>query len=346
MSSLSRLVIASVAVALSGCGPAAAPPEESEPGASSRQDIVGGTPTSDFPAAGAITRWGAPHCTGTLIEKRKVLTAAHCLEGVSASSLKFVTGATVSAPESATPVASFTAHPKYDSKSLVNDIGYLTLAADAPVPPMNVLPAMDGSWVGKDLVFVGYGKTGGSSGGSGVKRSVTMPVKSIDPKTFLYKTSGKNTCNGDSGGPAFGKLGGEWYVAGVTSYGDIGCTSYGVDTRADAFAEFIAGQSGAKPEAPEDPCQGESYAGRCEGNLVVWCENGAVQKQACGAGKACEFAPQAGYHACISADPCQGETYQGRCDGSTVVWCENDAVKKLDCKACGFDQQKGFYNCL
>lgn len=300
MLSRSAFVPSILALCSAACGPASAPPEESEPESSARQDIVGGTATSEFPAAGALTRYGSPHCTGTLVGPRTVLTAAHCLTGVSATSLKFVIGASISNAEAIVAVASITAHPDYDSVKLENDIGFVTLTQDAPVAPMKILPQMDASWVGRQLTFVGYGITTGYGGGSGVKRSVTMPIQSVGASRFVYQTPGKNTCNGDSGGPAFAQLGSEWFVAGVTSYGDAGCNYYGVDTRADVFATFVLGQpTGDDPGA--DPPE---------------------------------------------TDPCQGETYEGRCDGSTVIWCENEQVKQLSCQSCGFDDAKGFYNCL
>jgi secreted trypsin-like serine protease len=327
-----------------GCSAASGElPAPEETADSSRHDIVGGAATKAFPAAGALTRNGYAHCTGTLVAPRKVLTAAHCLVGVSASELRFVIGPTISSPEAIVAVASVTPHPSYDDYKLSDDIGYATLTKDAPVAPMKIIPALDGSWVGKPLVFVGYGMTSGYGGGSGAKRSVTIPIAQIGAKQFSYQTSGKNTCSGDSGGPAFAQVGNDYFVAGVTSYGDPGCSQYGVDTRADVYSTFLAisPSSGA-----QDPCSGESYEGRCNGNTVVWCENQNVYQSDCtNKQKACGFSAQKGYYECL-ADPCQGETYAGRCDGSTVVWCESEQIKSLSCKQCGFDGSKGYYNCL
>jgi hypothetical protein len=310
-----------------------------------RQDIVGGQATSSLPAVGALTRWGSTHCTGTLVEPRKVVTAAHCLTGVSASSLEFVIGANVGSPDHVIGVASVTYHPSYSASSLANDIGYVTLAKDALVEPMKLLPTMDGSWVGKELIFVGYGASNGiSQAGFGTKRFVVMPIQQVWTKQFRYAMSGKNTCNGDSGGPAFAQVGGELLLAGVTSYGDPSCTQYGVDTRVDVYASFL---DIAKPP-PSDPCQGETFEGRCDGDTVVWCENGKVRTQSCGSGKVCGYSTTHQYYACIDApaDPCEGETFEGRCEGNSVIWCENQEVKTLECNTCGFDAKNGYYNCL
>jgi hypothetical protein len=156
--------------------------------------------------------------------------------------------------------------------------------------------------------------------------------------------SGKNTCNGDSGGPAFAEVGGELLLAGVTSYGDPSCTQYGVDTRVDVYASFLD----VTAPMPSDPCQGETFEGRCDGDTVIWCENDKVHTQSCTSGKVCGYSATHQYYACIDApaDPCQGETFEGRCDGNTVIWCENQEVKTLECNACGFDANKGYYNCL
>lgn len=285
---------------LFACG--SAPSEnvgESTPG-ENRASIVGGTATSAFPAVGALTKNGSPFCSGTLIAPRKVATAAHCLSGMSVSGMRFAFGPNAFSPTSSIAIVAIQPHPQYDSQQITNDIGVATLASDAPVAPVPLNTSMDQSWVGKGLTFVGYGVTNGNTQtGVGTKRQVTIPISQVGATQFAYQTAGKNTCNGDSGGPAFATINNQLYLVGTTSYGDVGCTQYGVDTRVDAFQSFL-GVSNMPPPMPppmQDPCMGETYAGRCSGNTVIWCEQSTVHKINCS--NQCGFNQNAGYYDCL-----------------------------------------------
>lgn len=204
--------------------------------------IVGGQPTTDYAAVGALTRRGSSFCTGTLVAKRLVVTAAHCLQGLGASNVRFALGPTASAPRAELDVARVVPHLGFDAQRLTNDIGALVLSEDAPAAPIPINGAMSSSWVGRALTFVGYGVTSGFGGhGSGVKREVDIAVSEVGPTQFAYEDLGKNTCFGDSGGPAFAKdSSGALTIVGVTSYGDRTCTQFGVDTRVDAFRSWLA----------------------------------------------------------------------------------------------------------
>jgi len=334
-----------------GCAPEnpAADDEETENSDSQRDPIVGGQTTNAFPAVGAITRNGQMHCTGTLVGPRTVVTAAHCVSGFTASSMRFVLGPSLTSPTATLTVASIKANPNYNATQITNDIGILTLAQDAPIAPMKLMSSMDSSWAGKTLTFVGFGTNNGNTQtGYGIKRYVDMAVQSVSATQFQYSVPGKNTCNGDSGGPAFANVNGEMLVAGVTSYGDVNCTQYGVDTRVDAFASFVGASGGSG--GTSDPCHGETFAGRCDGNTAIWCENSTVQNQSCSGGKVCGFSTANQYYGCIAPaaqDPCHGETFAGRCDGKKLIWCENNTVKNASCpSSCGFNSSQGYFDCV
>jgi hypothetical protein len=311
-----------------------------------RDPIVGGQATTGFPAVGTfIIPDGSKRCTGTVIAKRTVLTAAHCLKPYHRRPIKFMLGSSYSSPTAVIGVAALKAHPSYSPNH--NDIGIVTLASDAPVTPMKILPSLDPSWLGKNLLFVGFGQSDGvAHSGQGIKRFVHMPIASISATSFRYAVPGKNTCRGDSGGPAFAQVGSELFVAGITSYGDEDCIEYGVDMRPDAYKAFIdANLTGGASTASS--CNGETQVGRCDANTVVWCENSQVQKLDCSAkARVCGFSTTKQFFMCLE-DPCKGETYAGRCDGKQLIWCDNQVVKTVSCaNQCGLNSQQNYYDCL
>lgn len=218
-----------------------------------RRRIVGGRPSPGFPLVGALLLNGLTHCTATLVGPKTAVTAAHCLYEHPIDQMIFVRGSTINAPTSSTRVVGgdfprglpegFT----YDDKSLADDVGlvYLETATDKFMSLYGGMPALSTvQGAGLPLTFVGFGYelVAGELVGTGVKRQVDMPLASIDARTFLYSVPGQNTCYGDSGGPAFLSDGQQLQLAGVTSKGDVDCTSHGVDTRLDAYAAWFQGR--------------------------------------------------------------------------------------------------------
>jgi MYXO-CTERM domain-containing protein len=102
--------------------------------------------------------------------------------------------------------------------------------------------ALTAAMLGLNVRHSGYGVTDGNTQvGSGTKREVVTPLRRVMSSSFESGAPGKQTCQGDSGGPAFMVLPGttDERLVGVVSYGDQGCTNFGVDMRVDTVIPWI-----------------------------------------------------------------------------------------------------------
>jgi secreted trypsin-like serine protease len=71
----------------------------------------------------------------------------------------------------------------------------------------------------------------------------------------ISRTAGRDTCDGDSGGPVFERIDGGWRLLAITSrpvaFSAVRCGDGGVYVRVDSLRSWIDEQLSRPPEAPQ-----------------------------------------------------------------------------------------------
>jgi secreted trypsin-like serine protease len=188
-------------------------------------------------------------CGGTLINKKYVLTAMHCVssKGATADYAKVTIGEFNTAtngesiPQQDIIVSRIIERSDYNERTINNDIALLQLSTDA-VFNDNVVPAclptdVTKMYENQNAVVSGWGTTsfGGSSSNKLKETTVEIlpssnaactPYGSLGNGKMCAYTEGTDSCQGDSGGPLVLKEDGRYTVVGVVSYGN-GCATPG-----------------------------------------------------------------------------------------------------------------------
>jgi len=227
-------------------------------------EVIGGqmTPEGQFPGVGALylPSFGGTMCTGTLIAPDVVLTAGHCVEPLFiGTEIPGFTLAhdTVTSQPAFVPGMRTMQHPMFDIMSDPGtgigtwyDVGLVFLSEPiTSVAPIKLPNAADGAMLtaGTQLKLVGYGRTSNATQDVGVMYDAVAPIVTPGPTELQISNPGDpQNCNGDSGGPALIDLGAGYRVVGIVSRSANGaeCTQGGVDTRVDAYLDFIYAQTG------------------------------------------------------------------------------------------------------
>jgi len=168
-------------------------------------------------------------CTGVIIAKNIILTAAHCL-GPNLSGQLMVYFRTRPGWFSKKIAVTSYRRPSIpipkDTTQPWNDLAVLLLAKEIPAGYVPAKLLEDPSYLqaGAEVVLAGYGMnrplpTGIFGNGSGYLRQVDQKIidPALNPLEFLVNIRNAGSCKGDSGGPAYIKINGEYVLAGITS---------------------------------------------------------------------------------------------------------------------------------
>lgn len=229
------------------------------------QKIVGGVPTvkGELPFQVSLqSAYNSHFCGGSLIKPNWVLTAAHCVQGSSASSMKIVVGLHNQKDTAGTETFSakkIIAHPKYNRSTLDYDYALIQLNGDSQFRTIDLNRVeIDISADPFNVWTSGWGTTSeGSYALPNILNKVEVPLVTKDACNASnvydgdvtdrmicagYPQGGKDSCQGDSGGPLFvQQTGGDFTLIGIVSWGE-GCArpnKYGVYAKVNVMTEWI-----------------------------------------------------------------------------------------------------------
>ncbi|GJQ80523.1 hypothetical protein Trydic_g12414 [Trypoxylus dichotomus] len=218
--------------------------------------VVGGsTATSGaYPFIVSLRSSSNSHfCGGSILSEQWILSAAHCLVSISASSITAVVGSnTLSSGGNRHTASKLVVHQNYDEQMIANDVGVVQLSnpivyssSVAPVP-------LSSERVGAvSAVLIGWGTT--ILGGfipNDLQQLPTNTLTVTDCQSYwgsnvsgnqicALSRAGQGACHGDSGGPLVQAS--DFVQVGIVSFGFPCAQGYpDVYTRVSSYSSWIA----------------------------------------------------------------------------------------------------------
>uniref|UniRef100_A0A3Q3XHX3 Uncharacterized protein n=1 Tax=Mola mola TaxID=94237 RepID=A0A3Q3XHX3_MOLML len=225
--------------------------------------IVGGVTArrGEWPWIGSLQYQKLHRCGATLIHSKWLLTAAHCFKDPSPTHWAVSLGSVLRSGMGALviPIQRVIIHPDFNSTNMDHDVALLELAVPAPMSytiqsiclPSPVHQFLETA----DCYITGWGSMREGSLTNLLQKAAVNIIDQADcqqayanvltPNMMCagHMEGGRDTCLGDSGGPlACRQLPGQWFIAGVTSWGH-GCGRIGfpgVYTRVTSVRNWIS----------------------------------------------------------------------------------------------------------
>jgi len=242
------------------CGSPAITPRIPTGAQSLTNSIVGGQaviPNSHPWQVALTTQGGSQYCGGSIVHPQWVITAAHCVNGDTPSSVWVRAGMHNKNSDtqiSANRVVDIIVHPQYNSQTTNNDIALLKLQ-DQLTFTDTISPACvnlgDDPTTGDIIAVTGWGTLSSGGSSSATLQEVAVPVDdtcgnyspaSITDAMICAGEGGVDSCQGDSGGPLIEKKSdNKYYLVGIVSWGRS-CAAEGfpgVYSRVSHFRSFI-----------------------------------------------------------------------------------------------------------
>ncbi len=244
--------------------------------------IIGGTDASisDFPWQ-VYYRSGTYRCGAIILAPGWVLTAAHCTEDenhfpIPVDNMSITVGTEVPFKLNAGKtylISEAIKHEAYNSSTFDNDIALLKLKNPIVYPNANPIKLVsnvdisDGAIAPGVMAWVtGWGLTRASPPVSSTYlQKVQLPIVSNEQASVVwplipssdlmagYLNGNKDACSGDSGGPLVVPVTGEYKLAGIVSWGNKTCDTYGAYTRVSDFINWISQKTGIIDYRPAVP---------------------------------------------------------------------------------------------
>ncbi|XP_076675719.1 chymotrypsin-1-like [Andrena cerasifolii] len=219
--------------------------------------IVGGkdAPLGKFKYQVSLRKNGRHFCGGSILGPRHVLTAAHCVAGVSNPGTVTVHAGTnkLDSDGDAYQAEKIVSHPKYNSFLIINDVALIrvnkNIVMSANVQPIT-LASGSNAYEGSPCILSGWGTTKAGGTLPNILQYINLVIETKtkckqthwnvrDSHICTFTKYGEGACNGDSGGPLVVND----VQVGIVSFGiPCGVGKPDVYTRVSSFASWIKEQ--------------------------------------------------------------------------------------------------------